>query len=200
MSLRICRGNMTKDDRTANVTMQSGNSTLGMPSAAIIDTAIRVALLGLLAYWSMLLVRPFLTIALWSTVLAVALFPIYDWLAVRLGGRRCLAAVSVTIVTLLIVLGPVTWLGLGLIENLRALSERFVEGDLAIPAPFDTVKTWPLIGEYSYEVWALASNNLGAALKTIAPQLKPIGSILLGIAATGGVGMLKFIASVIISG
>jgi predicted PurR-regulated permease PerM len=159
-----------------------------------------MALLGVLGYWSLLLIRPFLTIALWSIVLAVALFPLYDWLAERLGGRRSLAAVFITILNLLIVLGPVTWLGLALLENLRTLSERFIAGDLSIPPPFEAVKSWPLIGERVFETWTLASSNLGAAFTKLAPQLKQIGGILLSVAATGGIGMLKFIASVIVSG
>jgi predicted PurR-regulated permease PerM len=168
-------------------------------NAAFVDLAIRLTLLGVLAYWSLLLIRPFLTIILWSIVLAVALYPVYEWLADRLGGRRVLAAILLTAMNLAIVFGPVTWLSLGLVDNLRTLSERFIAGSLSIPPPFEAVKTWPLIGERAFEIWSHASSNLAAAFAKIAPQLKPIGGILLGIAATGGIGMLKFVASVIVA-
>jgi predicted PurR-regulated permease PerM len=191
---------MANAEDNSNVTARGGSSNPETPGAPFIDLGIRLALLGVLGYWSLLLIRPFLTIALWSIVLAVALFPLYDWLAERLGGRRSIAAVFITILNLLIVLGPVTWLGLALLENLRTLSERFIAGDLSIPPPFEVVKSWPLIGERVFEIWTLASSNLGAAFTKLAPQLKQIGGILLSVAATGGIGMLKFIASVIVSG
>ena len=56
-----------------------------------IDLAIRLGFLGLLGYWSFRVIAPFITIALWSALLAVALYPLYEWLTRRLEpspGRR----------------------------------------------------------------------------------------------------------------
>ena len=191
---------MADVEDSSNIPARGGGVAPETPSAALVDLTIRLALLAALAYWSLLLVRSFLTIALWSIVLAVALFPLYGWLADRLGGRRSTAALFITAVNLLIVLGPVTWLGLAMAENLKTLSERFIAGELSIPPPFEAIKAWPLIGERAFELWALASSNFGAALAKMAPQLKPIGGVLLSIAATGGIGLLMFIASVVVSG
>ena len=44
-----------------------------------------------------------------------------------------------TILGLLVVLGPVTWLGLGLIDGLKTLVEQLDSGKL-IPPPPETVK------------------------------------------------------------
>jgi predicted PurR-regulated permease PerM len=191
---------MANEEDSADVTARPEDYGLETRNAAFVDLAIRLALLGVLAYWALLLIRPFLSIVLWSTVLTVALFPVYEWLADKLGGRRGLAAILITALNLVIVLGPVTWLALGLADNVKTLSEKFIAGSLSIPPPFEAVKSWPFIGERVFEIWTLASSNLEAAFTKIAPQLKPIGGILLGIAATGGVGMLKFIASVIVAG
>lgn len=43
-----------------------------------VDAAIRIGLLGLLLYWSLKVIGPFLTIALWSAILTVALYPLFD--------------------------------------------------------------------------------------------------------------------------
>lgn len=59
----------------------------------VIEQAVRLALLAFLVYWSFLIVRPFVPILVWSVVLAVALYPGYTWLTMRLGGRSALAAV-----------------------------------------------------------------------------------------------------------
>jgi len=53
----------------------------------------------------------------------VALYPLFDWLAARLIPR--LAAVVVTVMCFLIVIGPVTWLALGMIDGIR---ERHLGG------------------------------------------------------------------------
>jgi hypothetical protein len=46
------------------------------------------AFLGLFAWWSLELVLPFAGIAIWSVILAVALYPVFSRLARLLGGRR----------------------------------------------------------------------------------------------------------------
>jgi predicted PurR-regulated permease PerM len=169
-------------------------------TATWVELTIRLGVLGLLLYFSFLLVRPFISIATWSVVLTVALYPVYDWMVGMLGGRRRLAAVLLTLLSLLIVIGPATWLVLGLIDSLRMLSERLDLSALALPPPRETVKNWPLIGDQIYQFWELASSNVGAALAKIAPLLKPVGSSLIQIAAGAGSGAIKFFIAIIIAG
>jgi predicted PurR-regulated permease PerM len=164
------------------------------------EFAIRLGLLGFLVYWCFVLVRPFIPIAVWSSVLAVALYPAFDWLATRLGGRRRLAAVLMTVLSLLVVVGPVTWLGVGLVDGLRTLAERLAAGSLTIPPPSEAIRDWPLVGESLYQFWELASTNLKSAVTEIAPMLKPLGSSMLGMAGSAGTGVLNFLASVFIAG
>jgi len=165
-----------------------------------IEFAIRLGVLALLLYLSVTLIRPFLTIAIWSGVLVVALYPLYERIVYLLGGRRRLAAFLLTIVCLLIVVGPAMWLVLGLIDSIRTLSERLDLSTFVLPQPRESVKTWPLIGDHIYQFWELASNNLSEALTKIAPHLKPVGSSLLNIATDAGTGALKFFIAIIIAG
>jgi predicted PurR-regulated permease PerM len=165
-----------------------------------VELTIRLGVLGLLLYWSFFLIRPFITIAIWSVVLTVALYPVYDWIVGRLGGRRRLAAALLTLINLLIVIGPATWLALGLIDSLRTLSDRLDLSILELPPPPVTVKDWPLIGDPVYQFWNLASANLQAALTKIAPQLKPLGSLLVQIAAGAGTGIIKFFIAIVVAG
>ena len=161
---------------------------------------IRVICLGLLGYWSLILIRPFLTIIVWSIIITVALYPMFNWLSEVLYGYRALAAVAITLLTLLIMLGPVTWLAVSLAETVRMLLVQVGDGSLAIPPPSGAVKSWPLVGEKVYETWQLASTNLQALIIDVAPHFKPLGTTLL--IAAGGVGMnlLKFVVALIISG
>ncbi len=168
--------------------------------ANYVELTIKLGVLGLLLYWAFILVSPFITIAAWSVVLTVALYPVYDWMVIRFGGRRRLAAALLTFFSLLIVIGPATWLVLGLIDSLRTLSTELDLSAVSVPPPANSVKTWPLIGEAVYQFWDLASTNLQAALVKIAPQLKPLGGNLLRMAADAGGGMIKLIAAIVVSG
>ncbi len=77
---------------------------------------------------------------------------------------------------------------LSLIDSIGSLSERLDLAHFTVPPPPATVKAWPLVGEPIYQFWDLASTNLQAALAKIAPQLRPVGSGLLDIAADAGTG------------
>src|SRR5215468_8632280 len=162
--------------------------------------AIRIVCLGLLGYWSLILIRPFLTIIVWSIIIAVALYPIFEWLSGKLYGYRAAAAIVITIVSLLVMLGPATWLALSLAETVWALIARLGDGTLTFPPPSEAVKAWPLIGEQIYESWLLASTNLRALVVEAAPHLKPLGSSLLNAAGSIGINLPKFIIAVVISG
>jgi len=169
-------------------------------TTTIIELAIRLGVLALLLYWSFLLVQPFISIVIWSAVLTVALYPVFEWISFRLGGRRRLAAALTTILSLLVIIGPATWLALGLIDSFRAISDQLDLSILRIPPPANSVKEWPLIGEPIYQFWELASTNFSAALAKIVPQLKPLGGRLLRVGADTGLGTIKFLVSIVIAG
>jgi predicted PurR-regulated permease PerM len=139
-------------------------------------------------------------VVIWSVVIAVALQPGYERLAHWLGGRRRLAAALLTVVSLVVIIGPVTWLALGLIDSLRTVSERVDLSTLSLPPPPHSVRDWPLIGNFVYQFWDLASTNLREAFAEIAPQLKPLGGSLVSAAADAGGGMIKFFAAIIVAG
>ncbi|MFY9694311.1 MAG: AI-2E family transporter [Xanthobacteraceae bacterium] len=162
--------------------------------------AIRIICLGLLAYWSFILTKPFWTIIVWSVIIAVAIYPAFDWLSGKLCGRRRLAAAAITVIGLVVILGPATWLGLSLAESTRILVARIGAGSIAIPPPHEAVKAWPLIGDKLYELWQLASINLQALLLEIAPQFKSLGTRLLSAVGSVGINLLKFVLAAVISG
>jgi predicted PurR-regulated permease PerM len=87
-----------------------------------------------------------------------------------------------------------------LIDTVQEVSASLDKGTLSIPPPSESVRSWPAIGEPLYEFWSLASNNLGAALSKMTPQLKKFGIPLLSAAAGTGIGILKFAVSIIIAG
>jgi len=179
---------------------RGGSRQKVQPTTTYFELAIRLGFLALLLYWSLILIRPFGSIIIWSAVIAVALYPLYQWTVRELGGRTKLAATLVTALSLIVVIGPATWLALDLIESVRIISERVNWHELAIPPPSTAVKSWPLFGEEIYRVWDLASTNTREAFSKIYPYLKPLGGTVLNIAAGTGTGIAKFLVSVIVAG
>src|SRR5258708_5704329 len=171
-----------------------------LPGDDVIQLAIRLGLLAFLIYWTFVLIRPFVPILAWSIVLAVALYPVFGLLSRLLGGRPRLAAAVLTLINLGIVIGPATWLGLSALEGVREFAGNLGAGSLAVPSPSQGVKDWPLIGPQLYELWNQASNNIRAALREVAPYLKPLAGTLLALAGNAGVGTLKFLLSVALAG
>src|SRR5437660_118434 len=171
------------------------------PSAEeVLQSAIRLGLLILLIYWSYVLLQPFIPILVWSAVLVVALHPPFKWLSAHLGHRPHVAAALLTIALLTVFVGPAAWLGLGLIEGLRSLSDQLTSGELAIPAPPEAIRNWPLIGAKLHGFWEVASSNLRAALQQISPYLKPLAGPILAFAGSAGTGGIKFLLALVLAG
>jgi len=166
----------------------------------VIQLAVCLGLLAFLVYWSFVLVRPFIPILAWSMVLTVALYPAYNWLSVHLGDRPKLAAAIITVISLAIIIGPVTWLGYGVIDGVQDFARELDAGALDIPSPPDGVKDWPAVGTQVYQLWDQASTNLRGVLKEFAPHLKPLAGPVLAFAGSASLGTLKFVASVVLSG
>jgi predicted PurR-regulated permease PerM len=166
----------------------------------LIQLAIRLGLLAFLIYWTFVLIRPFVPILAWSIVLAVALHPVFNLLSRLLGGRPRLAAAILTLVNLGIVIGPATWIGLSAVEGVKEIAEDLAAGNLMVPSPPQGAKDWPLIGPQLYELWNQASLNIRAALREVAPHLKPLAATMLGLAGNAGLGTLKFLLSVALAG
>src|SRR5882762_8550815 len=171
-----------------------------LPGDDVIQLVIRLGLLAFLIYWTFVLIRPFVPILAWSIVLAVALYPVFSLLSRLLGGRPMLAAAILTIINLGIVIGPATWLGLSAVEGLKEFAGNLSAGNLVVPSPPEGVKDWPLMGPRLYELWSQASNNIRAALREVAPHLKPVAGTLLALAGNAGVGTLKFLLAVALAG
>jgi len=174
-------------------------TTRHLTSSLTVDVGIRIGVVALLLYWSLKVIGPFLTVGLWSAILTVALYPLFNWLAGRLGSRRW-AATLITLLSLVIVIGPVTWLVFALIGGVNVIVSGFDHEVFSIPLPADSVKAWPLIGEPVYRLWTQTATDVKKTLLEAAPMLKPLGSKLLEIAGAGVFSLLEFVAAIVIAG
>jgi len=182
--------------------MNSSNHPSGdkSPVARALEVTIHVGLVVLLLFWCFRIAQPFIQIFVWGIIIAIAIFPGYRWLDSALGGRKKLAAILVTLLLLIILIVPSLMFAGSLVETAQKLSVGFSKGSLNIPAPPESIKSWPAIGEMLYDFWRLASENLTAAVSKIAPYLKTFGLWLLNAAAGAGFGIVSFVIAIIIAG
>jgi predicted PurR-regulated permease PerM len=164
------------------------------------DRVIRLAFLGVFAYWSIGLVLPFVGIAVWSVILAVALFPLYARLANLLGGRQGLAAGVLTFGVFLVIAGPIALLTTNLVESIMALANSVENGTLAIPPPPPGVATWPIVGEWITSIWTLASTNLEGAIKLIWTEPRATAAAIAARLSSMGGDVALFLLAILISG
>jgi predicted PurR-regulated permease PerM len=74
-----------------------------------------------LGYLLYLLFRPFLKSLIWATVLTVVFFPAFEFVLRKTGGRRSLASFVVCLLVLLLIVIPVTSLGVVITHQASAL-------------------------------------------------------------------------------
>lgn len=162
------------------------------------DFVVRLAFLGLFAWWSLELVSPFVPIVIWAILLTVALYPIYAMLARRIPGG--LAATLVTLAALATILGPVSLLAASLAESVQRLADGLQTGTLHVPPPPANLDDWPVVGHPLDDAWTLASTNLDDAITRYGPALLPTGGSVLARVAALGADLLKFVLSIVIAG
>ncbi len=152
----------------------------------MIETVIKIAILGALVLWTFQLIKPFLVPILWGIILAVAIDPFIGRFAKILGGKRSLAAVLFVVVIIALLVIPTMLLVMSSIDTIQTLTEQMQDKTLVIPPPPSTIADLPFVGDTLHQVWQLASINLEGALEKFAPQIKiavgkAIGSIGIGL-------------------
>jgi predicted PurR-regulated permease PerM len=165
-----------------------------------IEVSIRIGLLVLLIAACLAILRPFLSLIAWGIIVAIAVYPGYQKMKDVLGGRGAPAAVLCTVFLLAILFVPVGLLTGTLVEGIQSVAAHLKDGSLTVPPPPPRVETWPIIGAPLKNLWAEASTNLAAALRSFAPQIKAILPQFLAASAGIGLTVLQFFLSILISG
>jgi predicted PurR-regulated permease PerM len=156
--------------------------------------------LGLFVHWSLELIRPFLPIALWAVILAVALAPVQRALAARLGGRSGLSATLLTLMALALVIGPVATLVDNFVETVLSLTEQAETGRMSLPPPPPRLASVPVVGEGLAEAWRLGATSLDALIDRYHDVLAPLGLRMLGFLSSVSFDILRFVVAIILAG
>jgi len=165
----------------------------------IIDVAIRLGVLLMLAVACLNILSPFIVPVIWGVIIAVAIYPLFVKLKSVLGERNKLAAVLYTLMALAILILPSLLVVDSAVDTVGVVKGHYQAGTLKIPPPTDKVKSWPLVGKRLHAEWSRASVNLTDELKKYEPQLIAFGKAIASAAAGAGLGVIQFVFSIIIS-
>ncbi len=156
-----------------------------------------VVVLGLLC---LLVLRPFISAALWAVILCFTTWPLYLRLGDLLGGRRTLSALIATSLLAAIIVVPVAILGATLADNVSALisaSQKLIhEGP---PSPPDWVASVPLIGSHVADYWNYLNKSSSVRLQELARLLPAAKTIVVWGGRALAEGIFQIILSLLIA-
>lgn len=179
--------------------MTSNNNSQTSPTSQAIEIAIRLGLVFLIVAWCLQILSPFISLVTWGGIIAIAIYAPYQALVSKLGGNEKLAVTLVALLGIAVILLPVISLSGSMAEGATRLGTDIGNGTISIPAPTESVKEWPLVGEKLYLFWSQASADLETLLAKYPNQLSTMGIKLLEIAAGVGLGVLQFVISLLIA-
>jgi predicted PurR-regulated permease PerM len=152
-----------------------------------------VVLLGL---GCLLVLRPFVSAALWALILSFTTWPLFLRLEDLLGGRRTLSALIATLCLAAVVVVPVAILGFTLADNVSALisaSQKLIHD--GPPAPPDWVASIPVIGGRVATYWNYLDESSSVRLKELT-RLLPAARV---IVVKGGRAIAQGIVEITLS-
>ncbi len=166
----------------------------------IYETIIRLFFLFLIVSWCLMILYPFVSIILWSLILAMAIHPLHSKLAKKMGGRSKLASFIIIFSILAVFFVPTGIMISSLVDEVKELKESYDAGTLTIPPPTESVKEWPVIGDKLYDLWYAGSTQLEKTIVKYQDQLYGLGKKLAkGILSAAG-GVIQIMAALIIAG
>jgi predicted PurR-regulated permease PerM len=166
----------------------------------VLDVLIRAGLIIAMAMLCYQVLSPFLTLMVWALILAVALYPLHQFLASKMGGKQGLATTLLVVIGIVLIGAPTAMLMSSLGDSVQQLVHDVHNNALKIPAPRPGVEQWPVVGKRIHDVWSKAHADLPALVQSMQPKVGELAKTALGFVAAIGGGLLQFLASFIIAG
>jgi predicted PurR-regulated permease PerM len=165
-----------------------------------IEALLLIALVGLLAVGSFVVLLPFLSALLWASILCFSTWPLFERLVSWLGGRRALAASLMCLAVAALLVAPFIIVGASLADNIANLS-RLLQGALAntAPTPPQWLTSLPLVGDKLAELWLSATTNAESLLQQARGALPVVSKWALTHGLALGHGVIQLVLSVFVA-
>lgn len=165
-----------------------------------IEISIRLLLIGTVLWYCFEIISPFFSSLLWGIILAVALFPVFNFLKQKTGLHDKPVSILLTSFTLLLLAIPFYFLMISLIEELKIVATGFADNQFMIPPPPVEISKWPLIGKPFSNIWLMASQNIELVLEKYESHIKVVTTWILTLMLELGTGIVHFIMSLLFTG
>jgi predicted PurR-regulated permease PerM len=169
-------------------------------SSRLLDVLIRAGLIAVLAVLCYTIFAPFLTLMAWAVILAITIYPLQQLLARKIGGKQGLAATIIVLVGCGLIVAPTAVLMDSFGSSIQDFVGSVRDNTLEIPAPRESVRAWPIVGEKAYDFWSRAHSDLPGLVQSLQPKIGELARKALSIVASIGLALLQFLASFIIAG
>ena len=167
-------------------------------SPRLIEFFIRAGLIITLAWLCYMAFAPFLTLAAWSVILAVTLYPIHQKIA-RSVRKQWLASLILVVVGLVVIGVPLALLMNSFADSVRGFIESVNNNTLQIPPPSEGAKGIPVVGAKLHDYWTKADADLPGLVQSMQPKIGELARVALSTVAGIGTTLLLFLASFIIA-
>jgi len=169
-------------------------------SKQIFETILQLGIVFLILGFCFKLLLPFLMPILWAVILAIVLYPIFNFLQKKLKGRKSLTSFLITTLLLLLIILPTVVFFDSVTSTVTELKNGIENGTLKVSPPGANIREWPIIGEKAYNFLYALSVDLEKGILQYKEQLLDISKLLLAKAVSSGAAFLQIILSVIIAG
>ncbi|MBB3526637.1 putative PurR-regulated permease PerM [Rhizobium sp. BK456] len=159
-----------------------------------------MGIIGLFAYWTIVLIAPFALIVIWSAILAVALFPIFQALCRLLGNRPVIAASIIVVFCLVLIIAPLALVAVNFADTAQALINKLRVGDFTLPSAPAAIREWPVVGERIHDAWNQIASDLAATIIKFQAPIREVTAVIVTKLASIGGGVLSFVVSIMLSG
>jgi predicted PurR-regulated permease PerM len=169
-------------------------------SSRLLDVLIRAGLILAIVLLCYRIFSPFLTLMVWALILAVAIYPLHQSLARRVGEKQGLSATIISIIGAIVIVVPSALLLSSLADSVQSFIHSIHNNTLQIPPPRPGVAELPLIGNKLYVWWSQAHSDLPAFVQGMQPKIGDLARSALSFVAGIGGAVLGLLASFIIAG
>ncbi len=165
-------------------------------SPSQVDQILTLLVLGILIAGCFLVLRPFLTALLWSVVLCVTTWPVYEQLRAMLRQRRTLAAGVMSLLIAVVFVAPFVIVGITLADNSARMANFMREFmDQGPPDPPAWVARLPLIGETAAAYWSGFAHDTAQFTTEVGKVIEPAKAWLI----TGGTSIAQAVLQLTLS-
>lgn len=169
-------------------------------SKQLFEVILQLGLVFLILGFCIKLLLPFMMPILWAIILAIVLYPGFNFLQKKLGGRKSLASFIIVAILLIIIISPTVVFVNSVTSSITELKTGVENGTLKVATPGQNIKDWPLIGDKAYDFLYSLSTDLKAGVLEYKEQIAALAKKMLGSVLSSTAALLQVILSIIIAG